>query len=173
MSEYTCTFCNKAFTKLGNLNKHQKSAKYCKKLQQEIAEKKATLKCSYCEKVLSRADSLFRHYTSCIEYHIHQRVQGYEKEIDSLKERLAEKETQLQLAQQRLWDLTNTSINKTTTSYTHIDNININGNNETTTVPTVYPLAAMPNSEKDVTTLIDELHSNVNKVFNIPLLEQK
>ena len=155
MSKYTCEFCQGEFTKASNLSKHQHTAKYCVELQAEKEERESQLTCEYCKKVLSRSDSLHRHYMSCIEYLIYQRVQVYETEISSLKDRLAEKDAQLKELAEKLWSLTNTSLNKTTNAYTHIGQVTINeaaSPTQSPTDPTIYPLGPPPHC--DVTELI-------------------
>lgn len=124
--KYTCEFCRGEFARPSNLSKHQRTAKYCLVLQQEKEKRDSQLRCEYCDKVLSRSDSLQRHYVTCIEFLIYQRVQGYEKELTVMRERLLEKEQQIAALNDRLWELTNVSINKPHNNYTHIDAITIN-----------------------------------------------
>ena len=172
MAKYVCNFCNSEFAKPSNLNKHQRIAKYCVQLQEEKAEQDAQLTCEYCQRVLSRSDSLHRHYISCIEYLIHQRAKVFETEIANLKERLVEKERQLEEKDRQLWELTNTSLSKTTNSYTHIGQITINQALEPTqtATPTAYPLAPPePLTNQDVTELINRLHKQVLNVFTKPV----
>jgi hypothetical protein len=179
MSKYICEFCKGEFAKASNLSKHQRTAKYCIDLQDEKTERDSQLTCEYCNKVLSRSDSLHRHYMSCIEYLIYQRVQVYDTEISSLKERLAEKDQQLQEMKERLWSITDTSLTKTTNSYTHIGQVTINeapAKSPAEDDPTAYPLAHPPMRNQDeVTELINKLHRRVvNVISNTPpLLTQK
>ena len=168
--EVDCEFCGRKFAKGSNLTKHQRTAKYCIRLQEEKAEKEVDLTCEYCQRVLSRTDSLHRHYASCIEYLIYQRVKVFETEIANLKERLAEKDRQLEERERQLWELTNTSINKNTNSYTHIGQVTINNGNDSKYITEPYPLleTKIPGNEAEVTKLIDTLHNQVIDVFGKP-----
>lgn len=172
MAPYTCEFCKGEFAKASNLSKHQRTAKYCIGLQQEKSEKNSQLTCEYCNKILSRSDSLHRHSLSCIEYLIHQRILVFQTEIAFLKERIIEKDIYIQKLTERLDTVTNLGLNKTSNTYTHINQITINDSNDanganatssTKMDATVYPLA--PNSQHDVTELIDKLHKRVVDVF--------
>ena len=176
MTNYSCEFCKGEFAKASNLSKHQRTAKYCIELQDLKDERDSQLTCEYCKKVLSRSDSLHRHYMSCIEYLIYQRVQVYETKICSLEERLAEKDQQLCILNERVRELTNMSLSKNTNSYTHIGQVTINeaaqARQDEQTDPTIYPrlpqstsLGLPPVREPDVTKLIDKLHRKVIDVF--------
>lgn len=120
---YNCNYCNKQFTKKSNLNKHIKTAKYCLKLQEQKQSQYAKLTCTYCNKVLSRIDSLQRHYLTCMDYSLHTRTENYERQINDLRERLRQRELELEETQRKLWELTNISVNKVST---HIDVVNVN-----------------------------------------------
>ena len=108
----TCKYCNREFAKASNLYKHLRSTKYCLQLQEEQAERNSQLTCEYCKKVLSRADSLNRHLYTCIDYQVHLRTVALETEIKHLRERLAEKDTQLHEKEEQVRELTTLAINK-------------------------------------------------------------
>ena len=58
-----CTFCKRSFSTKPNLMKHQKTAKYCVKIQSELR-----FICKACDKELSCKQSLTFHYKSCKKY---------------------------------------------------------------------------------------------------------
>jgi hypothetical protein len=65
-----CEFCKKIFSSKGNLVYHQKTAKYCQKVRNELVEnnnKKEEFECKYCEQVFSRNCVFQRHLKSCKE----------------------------------------------------------------------------------------------------------
>ena len=65
----TCTYCSKEFSTTFNLVKHQKTAKYCLKLQSEESAKKPpkSFTCKYCGKSLKTSRSMCRHTEGCLE----------------------------------------------------------------------------------------------------------
>jgi hypothetical protein len=125
MGKLNCEFCKSEFSKASNLSKHQANAKYCLKIQAERSADQAILKCTHCGKVLSRIDSLQRHYTGCLEYNVQQRTLILQQQIEQLQNQLFEKNKQLETVEKRMWELTNTSINKAGNKYTHIGQVNI------------------------------------------------
>lgn len=54
-----CQFCNKNFTNISSFNHHQKTAKYCLKIQNDI--KSVEIKCQYCNKIFSKQSNLNQH----------------------------------------------------------------------------------------------------------------
>ena len=50
----TCKFCKKSFTSPGNMVKHQKTVKYCIKIQKEFSKEeqveRVLFRCKYCNK---------------------------------------------------------------------------------------------------------------------------
>ena len=68
--ETQCEFCNKIFNSKGNLIKHQKTTKFCIKIQKEQSIKEViyvTYNCQYCKKEFSQSYNLERHLSTCIE----------------------------------------------------------------------------------------------------------
>ena len=69
---FICKYCDKEFTLQGNLLKHQKTTKYCIKIQKERSESVEdtdikSFNCEYCKKNFTTKNNLSRHYKSCIE----------------------------------------------------------------------------------------------------------
>ena len=79
-----CEFCNNTFSSSYNLKTHQKSAKFCLKLQgQEIIKPDDNI-CEYCENSFSVKQSLDRHYLTC-------NVKKNRTEVDRLTKIIEEK----------------------------------------------------------------------------------
>ena len=78
--QITCQFCYKTFSSKSALGTHQKTTKYCLKLQNK--EDIINFKCQYCNKSFTSKQQLTIHFNVCIEKKI--------KEI--LKEELEKKE---------------------------------------------------------------------------------
>ena len=66
MDKLTCEYCNKSFFNTCNLYKHQRTAKYCLKIQNTEQIDKTYI-CEYCDKKYYRSDHLKRHLVSCSE----------------------------------------------------------------------------------------------------------
>lgn len=70
---FKCEFCNKEYSAKYNLNVHQKTAKFCLKLQKEIDENKVSSdteikeSCNFCNKNFTAKSSLLRHLENCKE----------------------------------------------------------------------------------------------------------
>ena len=112
---YICEFCNKEFTSISNLRFHQKSAKFCLKIQKEnnnfkniINEK--IFKCEFCDKTFTQNCMLKTHSLTCkikkeqtldeIKEQVIKLKEEKEKEIRELKE---EKEKEIrELKEQNL-----------------------------------------------------------------------
>ena len=61
-----CSYCSHDFSTKTNLNSHQKTAKYCLKIQEtEGVEIKFLFKCKFCCKILSQQIDLDRHQLKC------------------------------------------------------------------------------------------------------------
>ena len=57
-----CESCKKVFSTKGNLYTHQKTAKFCLKIQKKDHE--ISHKCSYCSKIFTRKDVYDKHINS-------------------------------------------------------------------------------------------------------------
>lgn len=124
MTEFKCEYCDFSTTKKGTLNKHQKTAKYCLKKQEEHQQTQKQLTCEYCNKVLSRADSLIRHQQTCIDYLLSEKEKAHIKEIESLKQIIDEKNRELKEKDAYIWKLTHLSLETNKTSI-NIDNVTV------------------------------------------------
>ena len=61
-----CQYCERSFSTKGSLTNHQRTAKYCLKIQGKISIKKIiNLKCSGCDKEFKQKGNLDRHYKRC------------------------------------------------------------------------------------------------------------
>ena len=84
-----CEFCNKKFSNRGNLNYHQKTAKFCLALRDETNYKKYM--CKFCETSFTRIDNLQTHQETC-----KQKI-SFEKDfVNSLNSELSELQAELQ-----------------------------------------------------------------------------
>jgi hypothetical protein len=88
-----CEFCNHSFSSKGILISHQKSAKYCLKLQNKNNE---NFICNFCNKIFTSQYNLNEHFNTCKEKQ-HEEMEtrlkdGFIKEIEYLKEKLKEME---------------------------------------------------------------------------------
>lgn len=80
MSSIICEICNKNYSSISSLKKHQK---ICNKQKENI--------CCSCNKVFSTIYTLQRHYNSCTEYQIKTQ---YEKIIEEQKQKISIIQTQ-------------------------------------------------------------------------------
>ena len=64
-----CKFCNKTFSSVSSLNYHQKTAKYCLKIQQKTDEEviKISFDCEYCKKEYPSKQRLKAHKENCLD----------------------------------------------------------------------------------------------------------
>ncbi len=67
--ENICIYCNKQYNSLSSLNYHQKTAKFCLKLQQTKQEENTitptNFTCEHCEKNFTTKFAITRHYNIC------------------------------------------------------------------------------------------------------------
>ena len=74
-----CQFCKNKFTTLKILTTHQKSAKYCIKLQ---GVKGKYFNCDFCIKKFTQKVDLQRHYTICINKKLKDQENNYINRIN-------------------------------------------------------------------------------------------
>jgi hypothetical protein len=85
-----CQYCKKTFTTKGNLIKHQRSAKYCIKIQKEegnILNDIKEFKCFHCHKTFTDKNNLIKHELNC--------QTKFLDEIEKLKSIISEKDERI------------------------------------------------------------------------------
>ena len=110
---FECKYCKRKFTTQGNLVKHQKTTKFCLKLQNEMNSEETVIisyGCVYCKKEFTSNHHLNNHQNNCIEKFkkdiadlndiINQKDKERNEKIDKLSQ-------QLSAAQDRIQDLEN------------------------------------------------------------------
>lgn len=85
-----CDFCKKSFYTKSNLVKHQKTAKYCLKIQGK--DTAGLFNCKYCNKKYNQKIDLQRHILVCKQRMINNATLEKEQIIQSLYDKLKEKE---------------------------------------------------------------------------------
>ena len=97
-----CCYCKKNFSNKSTLNTHQKTTKYCLKIQNAETELNK-FNCNYCKKILTTKQHLSIHLTTCKEKEIQDRLneefkikeKQYQKQLEkSYQEQLQKKEEQ-------------------------------------------------------------------------------
>ena len=78
-----CEFCQKSFATKGSLSIHQKTAKFCLKLQGKKEE--SSFKCENCNKVFTQKTSLNDHLSTCKERYKKILQQKEEEHLSSIK----------------------------------------------------------------------------------------
>jgi hypothetical protein len=115
---YICEFCNKEFLNKSNLSFHQKTAKFCLKIQQEktniLISPKEEYKCDFCNKLFNIKSSLTKHSLTCkkksenkfenletenktLKKELEDTKHTYKKELEIAKETLKEEIKMLEL----------------------------------------------------------------------------
>jgi uncharacterized Zn-finger protein len=56
-----CSYCNKTYANISSLNHHQKTAKSCLKIQEDIKKKTSEFRCNFCDKNFSNQSNLIHH----------------------------------------------------------------------------------------------------------------
>lgn len=74
-----CNFCNKIFSSKSSLNVHQKTTKYCLKLQGKNEEK--NFECEHCNKIFTVKINLISHYGICKEKEVNYKFEQREKDL--------------------------------------------------------------------------------------------
>jgi len=83
--KFQCKFCKNKFNTKSNLVGHQRTAKYCLKIQGKIDE--TIFKCEGCQKILSSDKSLKYHKQRCIHVKEQYTVSIYEEKMTILSTR--------------------------------------------------------------------------------------
>jgi hypothetical protein len=87
-----CIFCKKTFSSRSSLNNHQKTTKYCLKLQGKKYENK-NFNCEYCYKTFTTKQYLINHLQFC---NVKKEKDIIKKKDDELKNKLLKKEKDLE-----------------------------------------------------------------------------
>ena len=160
-----CDFCNKVFETKQTLIRHQKTAKFCLKIQNNNNNIHSDKTCDYCDKVFTRKERLLSHLKICKnkkneDLELENRIQNYEnkleqkneiieiykKQADDYKKQLDDYKKQVDDLQDKLQQLcfraidkpTNKTINNTTTN-----------NNNTLNLQTFFPPDFISNKIED------------------------
>lgn len=86
---YICEFCDGIFTRKSNLNSHQRSAKYCLKIQ----EAQPLIKCEHCYQEFTSKRNLQQHYARCNEFL--DNVKETKLKLQAAEQSLIEKDNQI------------------------------------------------------------------------------
>jgi hypothetical protein len=102
-----CEYCNTQFKSTSSLNFHQKSAKYCLKIQNKneiIEEKDKNEQCQICMKVFTKKYIFTHIQNSCIT-NINSFIKDLKNESNDLRNKLNEKELELQKKEREIIEL--------------------------------------------------------------------
>ena len=94
-----CQFCKNKFTTIKILTTHQKSAKYCIKLQ---GVKGKSFNCDFCTKNFTQKVDLERHYTICINKRLKDLENKYIYKINEKDKQIKDKDIQIKELQNQL-----------------------------------------------------------------------
>lgn len=115
MKKHQCNYCKHLFSTKTNLYKHQKTTKYCLKIQDE----QETIVCDYCQEKLSTKQKLYQHYPHCKEHNNYQ----LQDTINRYEERIAEYKEHIKTLEDRIERLALQAINKPNAKAKTITNI--------------------------------------------------
>ena len=120
-----CQFCKNKFTTIKILTTHQKSAKYCIKLQ---GVKGKSFNCDFCTKNFTQKVDLERHYTICINKRLKDLENEYIYKINEKDKQINEKDKQINEKDKQIKDLQNQLANIALCASTKPTYINHNNN---------------------------------------------
>ena len=145
-----CQYCNKIYSSKSSLNNHQKTAKFCVKLQNNI-DTNINFQCQYCEKVFTTKYNLSNHINICkkqkedikqkedckeqlqiqkekYKQQLRKQKQEYKEDLlkqkEDYKEQLEKKDLQIKELQDKLERIANKAIEKPTTT-NNLNTLNI------------------------------------------------
>ena len=121
-----CEYCKKTYSSKSNLTNHQKTAKYCLKIQNEIGltnNKEKSYDCQYCNKQFSSNQRLTYHLENCLQkfassiaeiQKLKELITGITAENKLLKEQLSNKNPYIYISelQEKLQELALASIDQ-------------------------------------------------------------
>ena len=115
-----CNYCKNKFSGKTSLNHHQKTAKYCLKLQGVNSKKYI---CSSCGKDVSTKHRLSTHYQACEKYkeqqyslNFRQEKQQYLDKISELEEQLNAKDQHIEKLEDKLENIAIKAVQRSTTT---------------------------------------------------------
>jgi len=164
-----CEYCNKQFSNKGNLNLHQKTAKYCLELRElNKIENKGYLQCEYCKSNFSRKSTLTQHLKNCKEKDFTELTQKnkmllkklqeseknnavYEEKIENLNQRIADYKSEVKDLMNQLVDLADKAIDKPT-----YDQRNTTNNNTKTIDNRVLNMVPMDITQEHISKILHE-----------------
>lgn len=121
-----CEFCSNEFVSTTSLKHHQRTAKYCLKIQ---GKKSKLYVCEYCNKDVSTKNRLYTHYQTCDKYKAQNISNQYKEEINHLHETIEQKEQtiqdqkkQIKELQDKLENIAIKAVQRPTTRNTQINN---------------------------------------------------
>ena len=145
-----CQYCNKIYSSKSSLNNHQKTAKFCVKLQNNI-DTNINFQCQYCEKVFTTKYNLSNHINICkkqkedikqkedckeqlqiqkekYKQQLRKQKEEYKEDLlkqkEDYKEQLEKKDLQIKELQDKLERIANKAIEKPTTT-NNLNTLNI------------------------------------------------
>jgi hypothetical protein len=145
-----CQYCNKIYSSKSSLNNHQKTAKFCVKLQNNI-DTNTNFQCQYCEKVFTTKYNLSNHINICkkqkedikqkedckeqlqiqkekYKQQLRKQKEEYKEDLlkqkEDYKEQLEKKDLQIKELQDKLERIANKAIEKPTTT-NNLNTLNI------------------------------------------------
>jgi hypothetical protein len=94
-----CQYCKGILKTKWILLNHQKTAKYCLKLQNQVSTRTKTYICNLCQTSLSTKQRLVSHINTCKANnpHVHTLIKRYEDENNLLKTEIIELKAQLRI----------------------------------------------------------------------------
>lgn len=119
-----CEFCKKSFSNVWNLKTHQKTAKYCIKLQNNVdGSLDIDFSCEYCSRPLSSKRNLERHYKTCKEFIHDSKLKELENALKDLR-----KKVEILQSSPTISNSHNTNTNSHNTNSHNTTNTTINNN---------------------------------------------
>ena len=127
-----CSFCKNEFSNRSSLHHHQKTAKYCIKLQ---GGSNKSYKCQYCEKSMSTKQNLNIHISNCIKYKENLSIKKWENDkkilvnkyelikksdidkINFLQDELRKKDIYIKQLQDKLENIAVNAVSRSTTTH--------------------------------------------------------
>ena len=121
-----CSYCKKEFSSKSILMNHQKTAKYCLKIQELSGLNiKFLFKCEFCSKNLSQKIDLERHQIKCLEKKESDITNKYKDIINRQKQTIKDQKQTIKELQNKLENIAIKAVQKSTTTIknTHINYI--------------------------------------------------